>query len=267
MEKYLPPVANPRTRPEPDAITSAFARTLGLGNRIALGLSLLALSACSGIAPQGPSPESLINKHIEAAYNGQGLDARPSINMRGRLLIESHDIDAPLTMQVEAPTKRYFKTEVMGEEVVRSCKAGRCWSKEVSSPMQELHGSQLMFSAEMADFYRLENLKRYYRRLESGGLTSFNDQQAYELQLTRNSGFTDKWYFAKDSGLWLGGTWRLPREMGGIEVTQYFENYQRFGDIQLAAEITEVTPEQTSKVIIEEVSFENIPDSHFELGG
>lgn len=238
-----------------------------LRNWIICGFSLLILSACSGVARQGPSPESLINGHIDAAYSGEGLDARPSLNMRGRLLIESHDIDSPLIMKVEAPSKRYFKTQVMGEDVIRSCTDGRCWSKEVTSPMQELHGSQLDFSAELADFYRLENVKRYYRRLESGGLTTFNGRQAYELQLTRNSGFTDKWYFSKDSGLWLGGTWRLPREMGGTEVTQYFESYQRFGDIQVATQISEITPEQTSKVIIEEVSFEDIPDSHFEVGG
>lgn len=231
------------------------------------GLGVLTLVACSGVVTHRPSPESLIQGHIDAAYGDQGVDVHPSISMQGRLLIESHDVNAPITMKVEAPAKRYFRTEVMGQEVVRACNDGRCWSREMACRLQELHGPELRFSAEIADFHRLENLQRYYRRLETAGLTNFNGQQAYELKLTRNSGLSDQWYFSKDSGLWMGGTWRLPREMGGTEVTQYFEDYRRFGDVQLATEITEVTPEQTSKVIIEDVSFKDIPDNDFDIGG
>lgn len=226
---------------------------------------VLALSACTGVGTNEPAPESLVQRHIEVAYGSKGIDAETSITMEGRLVIESFDVNAPMVMKVEAPAKRYFRTEVMGQEVVRTCKAGRCWTKEVGSPVKELHGAELQFMAEIADFHRLKNLNRYYRHLDTTGVTEFNGEQAYELQLTRNNGLQDTWYFSTESGLWLGGTWRLPRQMGGIQVTQYFEDYQMFNGMQIATEITEVTPEQRSTMIIEEVSFADIPDSVFEI--
>jgi hypothetical protein len=234
--------------------------------------ALLVLSACAGVGR--PSPQSLIQRHIEVVYLGKGIGAQPSITLHGRLVIEAQGVDAPLILKAEAPDKRYFKTVLMGkgvmrgckgEAVIRTCKAGHCWTKEVSSPIQPLQGGELDFMAELADFYRLQHLQRYYRHMETAGLTTFNGERAYELRLIRNNGWQDSWYFSRDSGLWLGGTWRLPRDMGGGQITQYFDRYRTFDGIQVATEITDVTPGQTSKIIVETASFEDIPDSVFAL--
>ncbi|MGQ9425162.1 hypothetical protein ACXYTJ_06540 [Gilvimarinus sp. F26214L] len=223
------------------------------------------LSGCTGVGIGSPSPEEMIQRHIQAAYGDEGLDAQSSITMEGRLVIEEFDVDAPVVMKMEAPDKRSFASDVMGQKVIRSCAEGRCWTRELNAELQSLGGAQLEFMQELSDFKRLENLRRYYRHMEAGGTAEFNGKQANVLRLVRHNGLQDTWYFDRESGLWLGGTWRLPREMGGLQVTQYFEEYKEFDGIRLATEVTEVTPEQTSRVIIEEVSFDDIPDREFYL--
>ncbi|MEX1033184.1 MAG: hypothetical protein WDZ30_07470 [Cellvibrionaceae bacterium] len=223
----------------------------------------LLLSGCSGLG-QLPSPDALIKRHIEGAYGDAGLDAQPAVTMSGRLIMEDYDIDAPVVLKVEAPDKRYFKTTIGGIEIIRSCIGGQCWAKEIDSPMQRVEGAQLIFMAETADFYRLRNLKRYYRGVETLRQTDFDGEKAYELHLIRDNGTRDRWYFSRDTGLWLGGVWTLPRTMGAAQVTQYFRNYQPFGDVRLATEIIEVSP-TISKVLIDEASFGDIPDSEFKI--
>jgi hypothetical protein len=227
---------------------------------------IAAMHGCTSVDNKRlPEPQTLVERHIEAAYGEDGLSGKRAISLGGKLVIESFDVDAPVTMKTEAPDKRLFKTEVMGEEVVRTCKGGECWAREYDAAPEPLRGGALDFMTEVADFNRLENLDRYYRHLETTGIKEFNGQQAYEVTLVRDNGNRDKWYFDKDSGLWLGGTWRLPREMGGIQVTQYFEDYQEFNGNKVATQITEITPGQTSKVIIEDVSYGDIPDREFEI--
>lgn len=230
------------------------------------GAFIAALIGCTNVNNRLPEPQALVDAHIKAAYGEEGLQGRRAISLGGKLLIDSFEVDAPVTMKTEAPDKRLFRTEVMGQEVVRTCRGGECWAREYDAAPEPLRGGALDFMNEVADFHRLENLSRYYRHMETTGLKVFNGQQAYEVTLVRNNGNRDKWYFDKKNGLWLGGTWSLPKELGGMQVTQYFEDYQDFDGNKVATRITEVTSEQTSKVIIDDVSYGDIPDREFDLG-
>lgn len=228
--------------------------------------ALLLLTGCAATGGRLPDPETLVQRHIRAAYGEEGIGARRSMVMEGELSIEDYDVTAPITLKLELPDKRYFSTHVMGTDVVRSCMADRCWSKELGAGVKELTGDELAFMKELSDLFRLEHLDRYYRDLETVRITSFDDQPAYEVVLTRQNGQRDHWYFSTDTGLWLGGMWTLPESMGGTQITQYFENYKSFDGLKLATKIVEVTPNQTSRITIDEVKFEDIPDREFALG-
>lgn len=242
---------------------AAFAfRTRKLATCCALAILL---AGCNSVDNRLPDARALVERHLEAAYGKDGLNDKPSMTYAGKLVIESFDVNAPVVMKTESPDKRLFKTELMGQEVVRSCVGGQCWVREFDKPLEPLGGETLAFMREIADFHRLENLDRYYQHMQTTGLKEFNGEQAYEVTLVRDSGIRDKWYFDKDSGLWLGGTWHLPKEMGGTQVTQYFGEYREFNGTQVATEITEVTPSQTSKVIIDDVSFGDVPDREFAI--
>lgn len=226
---------------------------------------LVVLNGCSSVDSGLPGAQDLVERHIQAAYGENGVAEKPSVSYTGRLVIESFDVDAPVVMKTEQPDKRLFKTEIMGQDVVRSCVGGQCWVREFNEGLEPLGGETLDFMREIADFHRLENLDRYYRHMQTTGMREFNGEQAYEVTLVRDNGNRDKWYFDKDSGLWLGGTWQLPRGMGGLQVTQYFGEYREIDGTQVPTEITEVTPSQTSKIIIEDVSFDDIPDQEFVI--
>lgn len=228
-------------------------------------LTLLILNACTAARGRLPEPQTLVNRHIEAAYGGKGIDAQESMIMEGQLVIEDYNLKAPITLKLEVPDKRYFSTQLMGSEVIRTCMAGQCWTKELDAPVKQLRGQELAFMRELSDLYRLKHLHRYYQDLETVKISPFNGQSAYELQLTRQNGRHEKWYFSTETGLWIGGVWNLPEALGGTEITQYFDDYTRFDDLRLATQITEVTPNQTSKILIEEVRFEDIPDRDFAL--
>ncbi|MCW8194081.1 hypothetical protein F6455_04695 [Proteobacteria bacterium 005FR1] len=223
------------------------------------------LVGCNSVDSRLPEARKLVERHLEAAYGEDGLNDKPAMTYTGRLVIESFDVNAPVVMKTESPDKRLFKTEIMGQEVVRSCVGGQCWVRELDKPLASLRGETLTFMREIADFHRLENLDRYYRHLQTTGLKDFNGEQAYEVTLVRDNGMRDKWYFDKDSGLWLGGVWYLPQEMGGTQVTQYFEEYREFDGTQVATQIIEETSTQTSKVVIDEVKFGDVPDREFAI--
>lgn len=226
---------------------------------------LLVLTACSSLDGQLPHSDALLARHLEAVYPGGDIDQRPQISMKGRLLIEDYGVDAPITLTLKAPDKRLFSVRVLGQDVLRSCSDGECWAKELESPILPLQGGELAFMQELADFYRLRTLKRYYRSIRTLGLREFNSLPAYEVQLIRNNGSEDRWYFDQQSGLWLGGVWQLPRDMGGAQITQIFDAYRDFDGLYVATQITELAPQQTSQIVIEEVSFAPVPDELFRL--
>lgn len=228
--------------------------------------SLVLLSACAGVGGGLPTAESLVARHLEAVYPQGDLGSRPAISMKGRLLIEDYGVDAPITLKIKAPDKRLFSARVLGQEVVRSCSGGECWAQELESPVARLTGGELAFMQELSDFYRLRELKRYYRSINTVGVREFNAVPAYEVQLIRNNGSEDRWYFAQDSGLWLGGAWQLPRDMGGARVTQIFDNYRSFDGLYVATQITELAPGQKSLIVIDEVNFTPIADELFKVG-
>lgn len=225
---------------------------------------VLLLNACAGLGGL-PSSESLVARHLEAVYPSGDLGSRPAISMKGRLLIDEYGVDAPIALKIKAPDKRLFSTQVLGQEVVRSCSGEVCWARELDAPVKRLHGGELAFMQELSDFYRLRELKRYYRSTKTLGPRAFNGVPAYEVQLIRNDGNEDRWYFGQESGLWLGGVWQLPRDMGGTRITQIFDNYRSFDGLYVATQITEVAPSQTSLIVIDEVSFGPIDDKLFKL--
>lgn len=227
-------------------------------------LSLIVLTACAGLGGGLPSSELLLTRHLEAVFPAGDIAARPFISMSGRLLIEDFGVDAPISLKMKAPDKRLFSATVWGQEVLRGCSGGECWAQELNQPIKRLQGGELALMQELADSYRLQRLQRYYRSIKTTGSQQFNGVPAYEVQLVRNNGSKDRWYFAQESGLWLGGVWQLPRDMGGAQITQIFDGYRKVDGFYVATRITEIAPNQTSFIVIDEINFAPIPDELFK---
>lgn len=214
-----------------------------------------------------PLPSALISKHIEAVGGETAIRSHTAQTLEGKFIIQSMGIEGDITVIAAAPNKMKSTVQLGQYGTSRSGYNGTVgWSMDAMSGNRVLEGEALEQVVDRADFYgydlHLGNKAVQQKTIET---VTLEDGEHYKVLLKEADGEETTLYFSKDTGL-LSGIDRMELGMTGKVPTQTrLGNYVEHDGVTTARTISSTQNGVKSVLEIESVTYENHPDSAFEL--
>src|SRR5215472_9733174 len=119
--------------------------------------------------------------------------------------------------------------------------------------------------ARDADLYYHLHVMQYFRSMEVVDVQRFNGRPCYHLKGVNNWGRENEQFYDQETGLLVGYAFNSAWRGGNGAATQVFEDYRDFGGVQMATRNTTHDGDEVSVFTIESVTWDDVPDSVFEL--
>lgn len=232
---------------------------------IKTGLCLLMLgsSATTGAADL-PEAEALFAKYAELSYGSPSSGRIQSITVTAEILMQQFNITSALEVKQKAPGYRRTVGEVFGQKLRSGCTLSACWEESLDG-LEIIEGKELQRWLEQADFYRWEKVDNYAKSIETLELTEWDGAEVYKVRVIDNFDQENIYYFDRNTGL-MRGAELMVADLGGFQArTEIYRDYQQYGPVWLPAVTLVEQPQITRGTSIKSVSFEDIPDTAFEL--
>ena len=212
-----------------------------------------------------PSAREVVDRYIEAT-GAEVLEGQVSRKIVGTFSVPAQGLSGNLTVYAMPPNKAYTEIELTGMGTIRQGYDGEhAWSMDPFQGPQLMTGAaaeqQAMQSNWFSPLYREEDVES----MEITGKTTFEGEEAYELDITRKGGVRAKEYFSVESGLMLGTVMEVETPMGAIPTRVIFGDYEELGDMKVPTKTTMSSAGMQQVMIFDEVSTEEFDTSVFEL--
>lgn len=241
--------------------------TLFLAATFGFAVNTYSQSTEESAANNLPLPSILFANHVEAIGGEQAIQAHTTQTIDGTLTIQAMGIKGNLHIIAAAPNKVKTKIELGQYGTSSSGYNGEIgWSMDPMSGNQILEGEALEQIVDRADFYGNDlHLGEDAIKKETVETVSFGNGEHYKVLLVDADGEESYLYFSKETGL-LSRIDRMELGMMGKAPTQIrLENYVETDSVKTARKITSSQNGGETIIEIGSISYEDIPDSAFEL--
>ena len=222
------------------------------------------LAASFSIAETLPSAKSLFAKHVEVSYGKNGLKDNPTLTITTETLMKEYGITVPAVAKQKSPGLRYSMGEAMGIRSGGGCNLSFCW-EQGRRGFEVIKGKELARWLEQSDYHRWENMDRYSKTMETLALVQQNNEAVYKVKVIDRFDQENFYYFSKDRGF-LVATELMIADLNSFQPrSTTYSDFKPFGPFTLAATAIEIQPQVTRITTIVDVSYDDIPDSAFEI--
>lgn len=214
-----------------------------------------------------PLPSALISKHIEAVGGETAIRSHTAQTLEGKLIIQAMGIEGDLTVIAAAPNKLKTTVELGQYGTSRSGYNGTVgWSMDAMSGNRILNGEALQQMIDRADFYGYDlHLGDEAVQQKTIETVTLEDGEHYKVLLTEADGEETTLYFSKETGLLSGIDSMELGMMGKVPTQSRLGNYIEYDGVKTARTITNTQNGVESVLEIASVTYENNPDSAFDL--
>jgi hypothetical protein len=219
---------------------------------------------CKASAEDLPSPESLFERHVQVSYGENGLEKYPTMTLTTNMLMKEYGVSVPSIAKHKSPGYRFSEGEAMGIRSAGGCNLTFCWEEGMRG-FEVINGNELKRWLEQADYHRWENMDKYAKSMETVELTDRDGEITYKVKVVDNFDQENFYFFSKERGHLLATDLMVADlDSFNFRSTDY-SDFKQFGPFTLPATATEIQPQITRITTIESVTFEEIPDSVFEI--
>lgn len=241
-------------------MSNARTRTFGLALAAVLALPAAAAAQQTTLPPA----KQVIDKYIQAVGGRQAL-----ANRQFRHSVAEMDM-AGMKLTIHTyqarPNKLLVKTEMPGLGAMSYGYDGSvAW---MTNPMQGpalIEGKELEQRLREADFDSSISYEKYFPTMETVERAEFGGRACYKVRLVTAGGDEIFQCFDVENGLLVASQSKQASQMGEIEATTLFTDYQEFGGLKLPMKMTSSLMGQEMTVVMKSVSFDPIEASMFEL--
>ncbi|HKP92952.1 MAG TPA: S41 family peptidase [Chthoniobacterales bacterium] len=226
-----------------------------------------AVSVQSSAPP--PAPErvpdlaEIIRKMTTALGGENALRAHSHRTLSGTAEMIGLPMKGDYVQKAGAPNRSLVVMH-LGDLLVRQGFDGQvAWSDSPVTGKQIVTGPAADLIRQQAPFYGPLDFKASYREVAVVGFTMFDDKQCLELKLVGHGGTVSFLYLDAETFLAAGTKMNLPTPIGPVETKTYSRNYRDLGGFVTATEIYIESSVQRQRIIIDKVSFEEIPAEEF----
>lgn len=116
-----------------------------------------------------------------------------------------------------------------------------------------------------ADMYYHLHVMQYFRSMEVFDVQTFNGRPCYHLKGVNNWGKQNEQFYDKETGLLVGYAFNTAWRGGNGAATQVFDDYRDFAGVRMPTKNTTRDGDDVSVFTIVSVTWDDVPDSVFEL--
>jgi len=212
-----------------------------------------------------PSAREVFDRFVEVT-NAEKIENHDSRKVVGTFSIPSQGLNGNMVVWQKAPNLRYSEVELPGVGKVREGFDGtEAWEMNPMVGPRVFEGDVLQQKMNESNYYLGLYRPEDIEAAEVVGRSTFDGEEAWEVDLTRAGGQRSKEYFSIESGLMLGGTMEVVDPMGTFPARTQMGRYEELDGVVVATQVTTTVMGQQFIMLIDEVSHEEIEESVFEL--
>jgi hypothetical protein len=211
-----------------------------------------------------PTVEWVLERYVTATGGREALLRHTSMTVHGR----SHQPAAKREVSGVFYTKdgKFLQVVTLPAGQSRSGYDGHtAWDLDSQGKVTIQQGDVVKSVARDADMYYHLHVMQYFRSMEVVDVQTFNARPCYHLKGVNNWGKQNEQFYDQETGLLVGYKFNTAWRGGNGAATQVFEDYRDFGGVRMPTKNTTRDGDDVSMFIIESVSWDDVPDSVFEL--
>lgn len=139
------------------------------------------------------------------------------------------------------------------------------WDLDSHGKVTIEQGDVVKSIARDADMYYHLHVMQYFRSMDVIDVQTFNGRPCYHLKGVNNWGKQNEQFYDKETGLLVGYAFNTAWRGGNGAATQVFEDYRDFGGVRMPTKNTTRDGDDVSAFTIASVTWDDVPDSVFEL--
>lgn len=248
---------------------NSFSRLLFL--RVALAASCFVICglAADEAKPEEknlPTAKEVLDRYAKAIGGNEAFQKHHSQHGVGKVQMNAQGIVGKLEVFAARPDKLLMRMSIPGVGAFDTGYDGKtAWlNSPLTGPML-LEGKSGEEVATQADFDHALHDPSDYTKMEMLGMEEFSGEQCYKLKLVHRTGFESTEFFSKSTGLQRGFIATQESPLGPVTSTTQVTDYKQFGALLMPARISQKAAGVETVMTMEEMSFDNVDPSVFEL--
>jgi hypothetical protein len=222
-------------------------------------------AAASQAAGQNlPTVEWVLERYVTATGGREALLRHKSMTLHGR----NYEPATKREVAVAFYTKdgKYLQVVTLPAGKSLSGYDGHtAWGLDSHGMVTIQQGDVVRSIARDADLYYHLHVMQYFRSMEVIDVQTFNGRPCYHLKGVNNWGKQNEQFYDTETGLLVGYAFNTAWRGGNGAATQVFEDYRDFGGVRMPVKNTARDGDDVSVFTIASVTWDDVPDSLFEL--
>lgn len=212
-----------------------------------------------------PSPAEIIARFVDALGGDDALRAFSSATTTGVFEMPAMGMSGDMTVYQMAPDKMLATITIPGMgERVQAYNGEIAWAEDPMQGTLLIEGEMLAQERRNARFYTELEYDELYAEQTVAGEMEWNGQAVYQLDLVDPDGNESSQYFARDTGLLVGGEMTTTNEMGTMDMTIHFSEYKEFDGVMIPTSTTMHVMGMDMIQTVESVSWDDVDPGVFE---
>jgi hypothetical protein len=221
--------------------------------------------AAAPAAASLPTPQSILDRHVEAVGGRKALAALKSLHTVGAMTIPANGMTGTIEVFAARPNKMLARTTIAGiGEISEGFDGTHSWSiSPMTGPMLAT-GEELAQKAFDADFDGPLNVAAKYASMKTLEKTTFDGRPCYKLSLIRKDGGEDIEFYDVASGLKAGSIVSRKSPMGTVTATSTIAEYKKFGDLMQPSVLKQSTTGIEIVTTFATIEYDNVAPDTFD---
>ncbi len=225
-----------------------------------------ALAAAPARAQELPAARDIINAYVNAIGGAEVLGRAQHRHMVGEISMPAAGMSMTMEVWQARPNKVMTVMSIPNLGEIKSGYDGQvAWSSNPMSGPQILDGAELEQALRQADFDANLRFEHLYPTLETVERSEVAGRPCYRVRMVATNGDESFGCFDVENKLLLSMSSRMESQMGVIESTQEFQEYQDFGGVKMPSRTLMNVAGQQMVMTVKEVDTNPIPDATFAL--
>jgi hypothetical protein len=225
--------------------------------RSAFGLAALIAGSVNAQTPVLPPAATLVAKYADAV-GGPAYLAAKAIVTKGGMSMPAAGINATFELIQLAPNQMSLVTDIAGMGKVEAGYDGtNAWSVDPMQGARLLSGAELAQIQDEADRRGSLRSPEMFTSLETVADTTMNSERCFLVKLVWKSGRESFDCYSAASGLIVASKSVQKTAMGDIPVVTFFNDYKKFGGVNIATKTTQEAMGQQQVLTVSSVELGN----------
>ena len=198
-----------------------------------------------------PTSEMVMKKYVEASGGAEKLKAIKSVKMTGDIESKTMGISGSLEISIVAPNMVSEKADMPEVGIqARGTNGKVAWENSTMLGPRVIKGKEMELMLEQANFERIYAADKFYKEIKVLGIEEMNDEKCYKVEMTRKNGHKSIDFFSLKTGLPTASKFRLPTQMGEVDITSMTVEYKEVNGVKFPSKIEQLFPGGMSMTVM-----------------